>query len=96
MMRQQFPLIFHAFDVWQSLLKKLVKCSKAFPKVGLWTKTIINHFWWCCRECKGNESLLIEILHSYLLHVLNIYNWGNMHSIHERINKMKKETPLSN
>ena len=55
MMSQQFQIIFHAFDVWhmaKSLLKKLVKCSKAFPKVGLWTKTIINHFCWCCKECK--------------------------------------------
>ena len=40
MMKEKFPSIFHAFDIWhmgKSLLKKLTACAKKHPKVGLYS-----------------------------------------------------------
>ena len=67
MMKDIFPGIFHAFDVWhmgKSLLKKLIACAKKHPKVGLWARPLVRHFWWSCRECQDNVDLLIEMYHS--------------------------------
>ena len=39
---------FHAFNIWhmaKSLLKKLTAAAKTHPKIGLWTRSLVNHFW---------------------------------------------------
>ena len=67
--RETFPAIFNAYDVWRmskSLLKKLTACIKKHLKVGVWTRSIIKHFWWCCKECKGNEAIVLEMFYSSL------------------------------
>ena len=92
MMKDIFPGIFHAFDVWhmgKSLLKKLIACAKKHPKVGLWARPLVRHFWWSCRECQDNVDLLIEMYHSSLYHLLNIHNWGRRVKIHNQLKQMR-------
>ena len=92
MMKEIFPGIFHAFDVWhmgKSLLKKLIACAKKHPKVGLWARPLVCHFWWSCRECQDNVDLLIEMYHSSLYHLLNIHNWGRRVKIHNQLKQMR-------
>ena len=92
MMREIFPSIFHAYDVWhmgKSLLKKLTACAKKHPKVGLWTRALVRHFWWCCKECEGNVNCLLEMYHSSLFHLLNIHNWARRRKIHEQFSQLR-------
>ena len=96
MMNSYFSFILHAFDVWhmaKSLLKKLTACSKKHPKVGLWQRSIVNHFWWACKECKGDKILLIEMFHSCLLHVLNIHKWSNRRKIIAKLREYREKRP---
>ena len=95
MMRIRFPDIFHAFDIWhmaKSLQKKLTAAAKTHPKIGLWTGSLVNHFWWCCKECKGDTDLLLEMFHSCLFHVLNIHNWGRRRKIHDQLRNLRVGT----
>ena len=92
MMRNSFPAVYHAFDVWhmaKSLQKKLTACVKKHPKVGSWTRMLVRHFWWSCRECKGNVDLLIEMFHSCLFHILDIHNWGRRRKIHSQFGELR-------
>ena len=41
-----------------------------------WIKSIVNHFWWCCASCKGDEIKLREEWLSLLCHIVNKHNWG--------------------
>ncbi|KAL5256457.1 hypothetical protein ACHWQZ_G011635 [Mnemiopsis leidyi] len=92
MMRENFPAVYHAFDVWhmaKSLQKKLTACAKKHQKVGSWTQMLVRHFWWSCRECKGNVDLLIEMFHSCLFHILDIHNWGRRQKIHSQFGELR-------
>jgi hypothetical protein len=92
MMRERFPKVYHAFDVWhmgKSLQKKLTACAKKHPKVGLWTRKLVQHFWWSCRECKGDVELLVEMYHSCLFHIVDIHNWGRRRKIHTQFSQLR-------
>lgn len=89
MMRDCFPKIEHAFDVWhvaRSLKKKLNKLGKKYESVKPWIKPIVNHFWFSCENCKGNADLLMQIFHSVLMHVSKHHTWKSASTL----NKFKK------
>ena len=57
------PDIIHQFDVWhvsKSIKKKLSQKLAKCKKLTKWSKSIINHVWWCCRTCEGDQELLKE------------------------------------
>ena len=73
----------------KSLLKKLTAAAKKHPKIGLWTRSLVNHFWRSCKECKGDTDLLLEMFHSCLFHVLNIHNWSRKKKIHDQLSNLR-------
>ena len=32
--------------------------TKGMEKLSQWSSNIVNHFWYCCRTCNGNEKML--------------------------------------
>ena len=92
MMKKVFPAMFHAYDVWhmgKNLLKKLTACAKKHPKVGLWARSIVRHFWWCCKNCQGDADLLLEMYHSSLFHLVNIHKWSRRKVVHRQLNLLR-------
>ena len=72
------PDIIHQFDVWhvrKSMKKKLSRKLRQCEKLAKWSKSIINHFWRCCRTCEGNQKLLKEKWVSLLFHIRNRHTW---------------------
>ena len=48
-MMRKFLDIYHAYYIWHMgkiLLKKLTACAKKHPKVGIWARSLVRHFWW--------------------------------------------------
>ena len=89
MMRETYPNIEHGYDIWhvaRSIKKKLVKLGKVHEPIKLWTKSIVNHFWFCCQRCKGDPDLLIQMFHSFMLHVSNHHSWASARTL----NKFRK------
>lgn len=96
MMRENYPSIYHAYDIWhmaKSLRKKLSKISKKHPKIGRWTNQLINHLWWSSEHCNKSPELLVEIFHSSLFHVLNIHKWGSKKVIHRKFAELRGSKP---
>ena len=74
------PDIVHQFDIWhvhKSIKKKIRPKLEKCEDLAKWAKSIYNHFWWCCRTCEGNESLLKEKWLSLLYHIRNKHRWNN-------------------
>ena len=42
-----------------------------------WIKSIVNHLWWCCETCEGDEVELKEKWLHLLCHMVSKHNWGN-------------------
>ena len=66
--------ITHQFDVWhvgRNIKKKLLKLAKkkCNKELNHWIKAIVNHFWWCCASCGGNDKELEEKWTSILYHM---------------------------
>ena len=82
-MRTECTDISHQFDIWhfcKSIKKRLMKAAKAKKNAELllWVKSIINHFWWCCKTCDGNVEILKEKWLSILEHITNKHTFkGN-------------------
>ena len=96
MMREQYPSIYHAYDVWhmaKSLRKKLTKISKKNPKIGLWNNQLVNHLWWSSENCGKDPELLLEMFHSCLFHVLNIHKWRAKKVIHRQFAVLRGTKP---
>ena len=96
LMREEYPAVHHAHDIWhfgKSLRKKLVKVSKKHPKISAWENSVVNHFWWSAKNCKGDPDLLLELFHSLLSHVLNIHNWGRRKKIHQDFRNLQEKRP---
>lgn len=96
MMTEMFTNIFHAYDIWhmaKSLIKTLTKSSKKHPKIAHWQNSLITHFWWSTRTCKGNVDLLLEMFHSCLLHVQNIHNWSRRTKIFQSFADLRGNRP---
>ena len=96
MLREQYPDIFHGYDVWhmaKNLRKKLNKAAKKHPKIGAWNSQFVNHLWWCAENCGKNPELLVEMFHSSLFHVLNIHKWGRRTVIHRQFKNLRGKRP---
>ena len=81
-MRKERPDILHQFDIWhvsKSIKKKLSEKAKRklYMEIKPWIKSIINHFWWCCATCNGDETILKEKWLSILCHIKNEHSWDN-------------------
>ena len=75
-----FKNIEHYFDIWhlaKSISKTLGKMTKLKRNASLlpWVKKLLNHFWYCCRNCGGDKRKLIETWLSFLLHISNTHRW---------------------
>lgn len=79
-MREEYSQICHQYDLWhyvKSLKKKLLEASKKAHCKDLlfWTSAVVNHFYWCSRQCKGDEDIFWRTWTSLLYHVRNIHEW---------------------
>ena len=55
--------MFHAMDTWHKgkcLTKTLHKAAqvKGQDELRVWIDSIVNHFWYCSEQCKGDLELL--------------------------------------
>jgi rubrerythrin len=63
----EFPSVHHSMDIWhksKKLRAALLEAGKTKMNVNLvkWADSIVNHFWWCCKECNGNvDELKVQI-----------------------------------
>ena len=92
------PDIIHQFDVWhvsksikKELSRKLVKCEK----LAKCSKSIINHFWSCCRTCESDQKLLKKKWVSLLFHIrkMHLGNWQELHSFKQMCSSAIIHTP---
>ena len=96
MIREQYPGLYHGYDIWHTakrLRKKLDKAGKKHPKILAWTNDLVNHFWWSCKSCEGNSDLLLELFHSSLFHVLNIHSWPRRAALKATFAEMRGTKP---
>lgn len=75
-LQNKYPSIKHQFDVWhmaKSVGKKLKNIShkKVNSDLSPWSKSVINHLWWCAANCNGDADLLVESWSSIIHHVVN-------------------------
>lgn len=102
-MRNNYPSIYHGFDIWhmaRNLGKAIDKISKIkdCESIGPWKKSIINHFWWCSKNCGGNEEVLLETWHSVLFHIAGIHEWEGASNLNVvmSLKKPKQRYPVFN
>ena len=79
-LREEKTNIVHQFDIWhfsKNIKKKLVKAGKKknLEIIKDWIKSIINHFWWCCKTCAGSADVLRERWMSLMFHISNKHRW---------------------
>lgn len=55
--------------------KALTALSKKNLAIKNWQKAIVNHLWYCCANCEGDEQKLLTSWKSLLKHVKNIHSW---------------------
>ena len=72
----------HQLDIWhksKNIKKKITKLAKnkLNSELQTWSKSLINHFWWCCSTCNGNVHLLREKWISILSHVCDIHEFND-------------------
>ena len=63
--------------ILQNLRKKLVKASKkkGCDDLQLWIPSIVNHLWWCCKNCEGDASILEQKMLGALYHTTGVHSW---------------------
>ena len=68
----------------KSLTKKLTAKAKQkdCQELGPWIKSISNHVWWAAQNCKGDETMLIEMIQSITHHVCNVHTWNSGERFH--------------
>ena len=87
-LKKDYPELHHQFDVWhfgksiKKALSSLAKRKDCQP-LGLWIKAVVNHLWWCCATCEGDEHLLKEKWLSILYHIRGIHSWEGNEIFHE-------------
>ena len=94
------PDIVHQFDIWhlaKSIKKDLILKSKSKKCENLkkWIKSVLNHFWWCCSTCNGDERILLEKWKSLLFHVRNKHTWKGYKHFHKCVHKRLSKTESS-
>uniref|UniRef100_A0A803JQR1 THAP-type domain-containing protein n=1 Tax=Xenopus tropicalis TaxID=8364 RepID=A0A803JQR1_XENTR len=91
----------HQLDIWhyaKNIRKKIIAASKRkqCKDLGLWVESIIRHFWWCVRNCQGDEELLREMWVSVLHHTVNQHRWRGSRKYfkcsHGRLSKEQSES----
>jgi hypothetical protein len=89
LMREHFLPTFgisHQFDVWhvaKSLTKKIKANAKPNSNLFLWKNSIVNHLWWSCETCNGNDDVLVEKFTSMLHHVSDVHSWDGAEHFHQ-------------
>ena len=46
-------------------------------RIAGWIKSLVNHFWWCCSTCEGDEITLREKWTSILHHICNMHEFDD-------------------
>ncbi|KAF4517082.1 hypothetical protein B566_EDAN007004 [Ephemera danica] len=78
MVRENFPEIFHSYDIWhlcKSLSKKLTRAALKYPLIGKWRDSILLHLWYSRANCNENPDNLEELFLSLLNHIQNKHSW---------------------
>lgn len=78
LVRNSFPKINHNYDVWHKarlIKRKLQKMAEKLPKISDFVNTLVNHFWYSCKNCAGDPKILLQRFHSSLLHLVNKHRW---------------------
>jgi len=88
MMKKEYPEIDHQFDIWhfgKSIKKRISQAAKRrdCSELGPWIKSIVNHLWWCCASCEGDEQLLLEKWKSIIFHIQGIHSWDGFEKFHQ-------------
>lgn len=84
-MREKQPDKIHQLDPWHLIKNVSKKINKAAKKkchsvLSDWSKSIVNHFWWCVQTCNGNPDILVEKWTSIVHHAINKHSWpGSKH-----------------
>ena len=99
-LREEYPDVCHQYDIWhksKNIRKKLEKVAKkkAFQDLQPWLKSIINHFWWSCANCKGDVDKLRDMWTSLLSHIRNVHKFPRNKSTykscaHQKLSKRQK------
>ncbi|KAL7405012.1 hypothetical protein ABVT39_022367 [Epinephelus coioides] len=71
----------------KSVKKKLVTASTKKDNKDLqpWVKSIINHLYWSCESCKGDQEECVRRWKSLLHHICGVHRWeenGVEHTCH--------------
>lgn len=73
-------LVKQFFDIWHiaksiaTFLKEMCKLKRNECLLP-WSRPIVNHFWYSCRNSGGDRQKLVETFHSFLLHISNSHTW---------------------
>ncbi|XP_062582974.1 uncharacterized protein LOC134244742 [Saccostrea cucullata] len=78
-MKKQYSDIHHSHDIWHAAKNLGNKILKVAQKKGNnilldWSKDIVNHFWFSCRQAKTYEEF-VGIWRSVLHHITNTHEW---------------------
>ncbi|XP_077345647.1 uncharacterized protein LOC143989399 [Lithobates pipiens] len=76
----EYERIIHQFDIWhyvKNIKRKLLQISKkkAYRPLTPWIPSIVTHFYWCSRNCKGDEHEFKIRWESIMHHVINEHSW---------------------
>lgn len=79
--------IAHCFDLWHVIRSFQYRCKSAASKranreLFNWLRLIINHLWFCVKNCNENADLCIELFTSLLNHVKGVHSWSNGVLVH--------------
>eukprot|EP00116_Pleurobrachia_bachei_P007746 sb/3468008/ len=68
------PHITHHFDMWH-LVRNYRNKLMTMAGAKAWCKSIEQHLWWCAANCGGDPDKLISMVHSGMLHILDVHSF---------------------
>ncbi|XP_077869193.1 uncharacterized protein LOC102806063 [Saccoglossus kowalevskii] len=79
-MKRVYPEVKHSYDIWHAAKNLGKKINKVGQEKGnnillAWSKDIVNHFWFCSRECSGSPLSFLSKWKSVLFHITNQHEW---------------------
>lgn len=72
----KYANVVHEYDIWhlgKSIRKKVIQASRQrnCGLLTLWSKSIVNHFWYCAQSCNGDPDVLVRKWKSLIRHISN-------------------------
>ncbi|XP_064645486.1 uncharacterized protein LOC135498899 [Lineus longissimus] len=89
---QNILKVMHYLDVWHRSKKigtALVELAKKarHQELLVWVKPIVNHFWFSCGTCKGDQDVIKELWLSVLYHMQGIHEWSTGQCTHGTVDE---------